>query len=158
MPKQQMLISWRVPEYRKYDRSRRWYALAAAVLAALLAYAIFSANFLFAIILIVIAVTVVLQDKHQPAELDFAIANEGIHIGRRFYVYGVFQHFWIFYEPDQAKTLFFEFKNKVRPRLAVPLFNKNPLHIRSTLLKFLPEDSGKEFEPLSEQLSRLLKI
>jgi len=64
----------------------------------------------------------------------------------------------MYYEPDEAKTLFFEFKNRVRPRLSIPLENKNPLKIRAILLKYLPEDVERENEPLSEQLSRLLKL
>ena len=64
----------------------------------------------------------------------------------------------MYYEPDEAKTLFLEFKSGVRPRLAIPLQNKNPLKIRSILLAHLPEDVEREDEPLSEQLIRLLKL
>lgn len=151
-------MQWTVPEYRQYERSRRWYWLAGVVLAGLLAYALFTANYLFALLIIIASVIVVLQDKTQAPAIDFTIAENGIALGRQWYDYGRFQSFWIYYEPDEAKTLFFEFKTKVRPRLAIPLFNKNPLHVRSTLLKFLTEDTSKENEPMSEQLSRLLKL
>jgi len=160
MPNNQnkITIEWPVPEYRQHERSRRWYIIALATFALLMLYSFFTANFLFALILIIAGIIIVLQDKHQPPSIDFAITEDGIALGRDFYDYSKLQSFWIFYEPDEAKTLFFEFKNKIRPRLGVPLFDKNPLHVRSELLKFLTEDVSRENEPVSEQLSRLLKL
>lgn len=152
------LIEWLIPEYREHTRSRRWYISASVVLGLLLLYSLLTANFLFALIIIVAGIIVVLQDKHQAPKIPFAITEAGIALGKQFYDYPKLQSFWLYYEPDEAKTLFLEFKNKIRPRLAIPLFNKNPLHVREHLLKFLSEDMDKENEPVSEQLSRLLKI
>lgn len=153
-----MLLQWAVPEYRQYERSRRWYWLAGIALIALLAYSLLTANYLFTLLVIIASVIVVLQDRESAPDVDFVIAENGIALGRDWYAYDRFLNFWIYYEPDEAKTLFFEFKTKIRPRLSIPLFNKNPLHVRSTLLKFLTEDTAKENEPMSEQLSRLLKL
>ena len=151
-------MSWNIPEYRQHARPRGWYIIAIAILALLLIYSLFTANFLFALLLIIAGVIIVLQDKHPAPEIEFAITEAGIGLGRDFYDYNKLRSFWIFYEPDEAKTLFFEFKNKTRPRLSVPLFNKNPLQVRAELLKFLTEDVSKENEPVSEQLARLLKL
>lgn len=159
MPKEnKTLIEWLVPEYREHTRSRRWYMVSGGILILLLAYSIFTANFLFALIIIIASIIIILQDKHQAPKIPFAITEAGIALGRDFYDYAKLQSFWLYYEPDEAKTLFLEFKNRVRPRLSIPLFNKNPLHVREHLLNFLSEDVDKENEPVSEQLSRLLKI
>lgn len=152
------ILHWLVPEYRKHARSRRWYIIALAIFALLMLYSLFTANFLFALILIIAGIIIVLQDKHAAPDIEFAITEDGIALGRDFYDYKKLLSFWIYYEPDEAKTLFFEFKNKMRPRLSVPLLNKNPLNVRSQLLKFLTEDESRENEPVSEQLSRLLKL
>lgn len=152
------LIEWLVPEYREHNRSRRWYLVAGGILVLLLAFCLFTANFLFALIIIIASIIIILQDKHQAPKIPFAITEGGIALGAQFYDYAKLQSFWLYYEPDEAKTLFLEFKNKIRPRLAIPLFNKNPLHVREHLLEFLNEDVAKENEPISEQLSRLLKI
>ena len=152
------LVSWTIPEYSSHERSRRWYITASVILALLLIYSFFTANFLFALILIIAAITVVLHDKHEPTEIEFAITEDGVILGAQFHEYRKFASFWIFYEPSQNKMLFLEFKNRIRPRLPIPLFNKNPLHLRGILLKYLKEDMEKENEPISEQLSRLLKL
>ena len=151
-------ISWKIPEYREHERSKKWYIIAIALLALLLIYAILTANFLFAIILIVVGITFSIHDRRSAEHINFEILENGIQIGNKKYSYNAFKSFWMYYEPEEAKTLFFEFKNKIRPRLSFPLENKNPLKIRAILLKYLPEDIEKENEPLSEQLSRLLKL
>lgn len=153
-----ILVEWLVPEYREHARSRRWYIAASLTLIALLTYSLLTANFLFALIVIVAGLIIVLQDKHKAPLIPFAVTEAGIGLGKNFYDYAKLQSFWLYYEPDEAKTLFLEFKNRVRPRLPIPLLNKNPLHVREHLLKFLPEDINKANEPVSEQLSRLLKI
>jgi len=150
--------SWKIPEYREYNRSKKWYIIAIIILIALLFWAIITSNFLFAIILIVAGITFSMHDRKKAQEINFDIQENGITIGEKKYSYNSFTNFWMYYEPDEAKTLFLEFKNKIRPRLSIPLLNKNPLKIRAILLKYLPEDIEKENEPLSEQLSRLLKI
>jgi len=152
-------ISWHVSEHYTHERTKRWYAAAMLILAILLAYAILTANFLFAIILIVASITMILRDKQETAQLAVAIDDDGMHIGKEHFLYAKLKNFWIYYEPDEnAKTLFLEFKNIARPRLAIPLVNQNPLRIRAILLQYLPENLVQEHEPLSEQLTRYFKL
>jgi len=151
-------LSWRVPEYHEHERSQRWYAIAITVLGLMLVYAVLTGNFLFAIILIIVSIIMTVQDKQKAPEVDIAVADSGLRVGGKEYKYSVFKNFWIYYEPSEQKLLFFEFKSAVRPRLSLPLLNKNPLRIRALLLKHLPEDIEKENEPISEQLTRLLKL
>jgi hypothetical protein len=152
------LMSWKIPEYRKYQRQQKWYAVAVVIMLGLLIYSILTGNFLFAVILIVAGITMAVHDRNDAPEIDFAIQENGIKIGESVYGYDKFDNFWIYYEPSESKMLFFEFKNKVRPRLSIPLENKNPIKVRAILLKFLTENLQRENEPLSEQLSRILKI
>ncbi len=158
MPKNKTEISWNVPEYHDHQRSHRWYVIAITLLAILLIYSFLTANFLFAIILIIIGITMTIQDRQKTPTVRFSISDDGIIIGDKQYNFSAFNNFWIYYEPDENKMLFFEFKNSIRPRLSVPLLNKNPLRVRSILLRYLTEDIEKENEPISEQLTRLLKL
>jgi len=156
--KTQTDITWKIPEYREYERSKKWYMISAAISAALIMYAVVTSNFLFAMIIIIAIITIALHDNKKAAALDFSITENGIRIGEAFYDYSLFKNFWIYYEPSEAKTLFFEFKNSLRPRLSVPLQNKNPLKIRAILLAHMTENIQMENEPLSEQISRIIKI
>lgn len=151
-------MSWSVPEYREHQRGKRWYVIAIAIAVLLVLYSVLTANFLFAIILVLAILIMAVHDRKAAPEIPFEIAGNGVNVGEAHYSYNAFKSFWMYYEPDEAKTLFFEFASGLRPRLSIPLQNKNPLKVRSILLAHLPEDIEREHEPLSEQLIRLLKL
>jgi hypothetical protein len=151
-------MKWNIPEFHDHKRGKRWYIVALTVMALLILYSVLTSNFLFAIILIVVGITMTLHDRRDTPEVSFEIAENGINIGKQHYSFNQFKSFWMYYEPDEAKMLFMEFKSGIRPRLSIPLQNKNPLKIRSILLQYLTENVEREHEPLSEQLTRLLKL
>ncbi|OGF41666.1 hypothetical protein A2477_03470 [Candidatus Falkowbacteria bacterium RIFOXYC2_FULL_47_12] len=154
-----VLASWVVPEYEKHERSKTWYIIAAIVTVIVLLYALWSANFLFVVIIVLAAMVTMLHDGSEPDAVGFAIADEGLIIGKKFIDYDELKNFSIIYKPRQGvRKLYFEFHNVLRPRLSIGLDNMNPLKIRDILLNYLQEDLERENEPLSEQLGKLFKI
>ena len=153
------IMSWLVPEHEKHERSTSWYVIAGIVAIALLIYCFFTANFLFAVIIIVAALVIILHHGREPERVKFGITDEGIVIGRKFYDYDEIKDFAIVYKPRiEVKRLYFEFKNALRHRLSIPLENMNPLTVRETLLKYLKEDLERTDQPLSEGLAKLFKL
>jgi hypothetical protein len=153
------ITSWFVPEHEKYERTRLWYIIAISVALLLLLFSFLTLNFLFAVIVVVAALIIILREGREPEKVKFTITDEGIMIGKSFYDYDIIQNFSIVYKPRQdVKNLYFEFKNVVQPRRSIPLENMNPLPIRENLLKYLPEDLERTNMPLSEALSRIIKI
>lgn len=152
-------ISWQVPEYEKPERDKRWYIIAAVLAMAMLLYAFVTDNFLFMGIIILTAFILFLHDSQEPEQVTVALSDEGVVIGRKFYDYDELKNFGIVYKPNiGAKNLYFEFKSPMKQRLSIPLMEQDPLVIRKELLRYLPEDLDRTNRPLSEQLSRLLKI
>jgi hypothetical protein len=153
------VISWRVDEYDKHDRSKRWYIVAISLTLALLLIAFFTANFLFAVIIIIASLVIILHDGQEPVSLQVSLTDEGVIIGAKFYDYDELENFAVIYKPSQGiKQLYIEFKNVVKPRLSFSLKTVNPLPIREFLLQYLPEDLERTDEPLSEGLARMLKL
>lgn len=153
------IISWEVPEYHKHDRSRWWYILFAAICIGLIIQAVLTANFLFAVILVIAGFVMIINDARHPAPVLFSITTEGIVIGRKFYDYDQIKHFAIVYKPaENLKRLYFEFKHAAKPRLSVALFDVNPLFLREHLGKYISEDAERTDEPTSEFLGRILKL
>ena len=152
-----ILFSWKIPEYPSYKRGAGWYIGFILIFGGLIFYAIWTANFLFAIILALAGFIVLYSVFHSPQELRFEIREDGIILGDHFYPYKGFKSFWIIYEPPEIKNLYLDFKGW-RPKLSVPLMNQNPLKVRETLLKYLEEDLEKEEESTTDYLSRRLKI
>lgn len=153
------LITWSVKEYDKHERSKRWYIIAISLTLGLLLFSFLTANFLFAVIIIIASLVVILHDGQEPVSLKVSLTEEGVIVGSKFYDYDEFENFSIVYKPSQeVKRLYIEFKNAIRPRLSFSLDEMNPLPIRDYLLKCLPEDLERTDEPLSEGLARILKL
>ena len=153
------IMSWRVPEYDKHERTKNWYVIAIIFGALLVIYSFFTGNFLFAAIVVIGALVVIIHDGQEPLQVDFSITDQGVIVGKKFYDYDVLKDFSLVYKPhQQVKNLYFEFKNVVRPRLSLPLHNHNPLPIREILLKYLPEDLERTDQPLSEALAKMFKL
>ena len=152
-----VLIAWKFPEYLKHERGRAWFISMGILGGLLLLYCFWVFNFLFAVILIMIVTILYLHHKREPETVDFAICEDGLEIGRRFYSYKDIEAFWVIYEPPEVKTLYFDFKGW-RPSLAIPLENENPLEVREILLKYLEEDLEKEYEPTSDFVGRWWKL
>lgn len=150
--------SWSFKEYDKFDRGQRWYWIMGLLAAALIAYAIYSANYLFALIIVLFGIIIFLQEINEPAELDFGITDTGIVVGTKYYPFNELEKYWIVYSPPLVKVLYFEPKSAIKHRLHIPLLDSDPVILRDYLNQYLMEDLDREEEPLSERIGRLLKI
>lgn len=152
------LIAWQFPEFSKQNYSRSWFIVYGAVLLGLLTYSIFTANILFIFILIIAAVIIYINRRREPENIRLRITEEGIILNEMLYEWIEIKNFWIAYEPPEVKNLYFEFKNLLLPRLPIPLQDKNPVEIRNILLDYIEEDIEREGEPISDNISRKLKL
>lgn len=152
------LLGWRFPEYPDRQRSlASWFfLLLAGVL--LLIIAVSTGNFLFAVIIILAAIIYILQQRVKAQLVPFGIHEDGIAVGKDRYPYRDIDRFWIVYKPGEAQMLYFHFRSTVRPYLAIPLVDQNPLKVRDILGTYLFEDLEKEDEPVTEEIARHLKI
>ena len=169
--KQTTYLKWQVPEHRRPERSRNWYIIAGLILFVCLFFSFFTfrdwrlvflglnSNFLFALIVVVSAIIMIVKDSQEPVMIDIELGPEGIKIGHRFYDYDDFQSFSVLYKPKQSiKNLYLEYKNTMRPRLSIPLRSLDALNVRNFLVRYLDEDLDRTDPPLSEQLTKILKL
>jgi len=152
------LSDWTFPEFIKYQYTRGWYISFLVILVLLLIFSIVTTNILFALILIIATTILYITRKHNPENINFTITEEGITINYTLYQWLEIKNFWIIYEPPQVKNLYFEFKNLLLPRLPIPMQDQDPVTIREMLLEYIDEDIEREGEPISDNLSRKLKI
>ncbi len=156
---EEIFASWEVPEYNSHERGFRWYVIAISIALALLVFSIFTGNFLLPVIIIIVAFIFIMQHGQDPEKVIISLGDEGITIGQKFYDYDEFRHFAIVYKPKlDNKNLYFEFNNVLKTRVSIPLENINPVDIRNYLLNFLKEDLERTDIPLSESLSKMLKL
>lgn len=152
-------ISWDVAEYEKHTRDKRWYIIAGIIALALITFAIFTNNYLFALIIIISGFIIVSFENQEPLTVSISLEPNGVRVGKKFYEYSTFKDFSIIYKPsDGIKNLYFEYKTVLRPRLSIPLNNMDPIAIRNYLLKRLLEDLERTEAPFSENLAKTLKL
>jgi len=156
---EEIFASWEVHEYNPHNRSFRWYVIAISLSLILLIISFFTQNFLLPVIIIIVAFIFIMKHGQEPEKVIINLGNEGINIGQKFYDYDEFKHFALVYKPKlNDKNLYFEFNNALRTRISIPLENMNPVEIRNHLLQFLDEDLERTDIPLSESLSKILKL
>jgi hypothetical protein len=153
-----IIYQWSLQEYEKHQRGKRWYLVMGALGLLMLIIAVFSSNYLFALILVLFAVVLYLHEIQAPLEVPFAITDTGIVLGKKYYRYSELANFWIIYNPPYTMNLYFSLSNVIRHRLQVPLSDYDPRPVRDYLLQYLEEDLEQEEEPLSDRLSRLMKL
>lgn len=158
IPEGKTLLAWQTPEYPEYERGTAWYVIASIIGLALIIYSVFSTNFLFAVIVIILAMIIFLTGYRKAEMREVKIAETGIGFGSDFYLYRNIDRFTIVYEPPEVKNLYLEFKGGFRPRLSIGLEDQSPVQIRELLLSFTREDLENTHEPMSDFWGRILKI
>lgn len=152
------IIGWETWEYPPVERSRRWYMIASAIGVFLLLYALLTANFVFAVIIIMFAVITLMRDLRKPERIAVYITTSGIVFGHDFYPYQDVRDFSIIYNPPEVKTLYVTFHGMLAPTLTVPLEEANPNDVRKALLPYAFENLNREREYLTDLISRLYKL
>lgn len=152
------ILSWDTWEYPPVERSRRWYVIASVIGIGLLLYALMSANFVFAVIILMFAVIQLMKELRKPARVQIHITNAGVVFGNDFYPYENIRDFSIVYFPPEVKTLYIAFNGFMSPTLTVPLEDVDPNEVRQSLLPYALENMNRDREYLTDLISRLYKL
>lgn len=152
------LLRWSFHEFKPINRSTTWWVMATIIVLAMLIYAIATANFLFALILVMGSILFILETRRQPRQINFEITPGGIIVGKKYWRWSELSNFWIAYQPPEIKRLYIEPKSALEPRLSIPLQSTNPLTVREMLSKYVSENLNREDIPTSEALAKLLKL
>ncbi len=154
-----ILMQWDFPEYIKYDRGPVWFAVATLVGGGLLIWAMIDGNFLFALMIILVAFIILTHHRSEPLTLHFTLYERGLQIGDAYYHHRDVEKFAVVYDPPFVKTLYIMPKNAVlRQEIPIPLKDQDPVDVRNILLDYLAEDLEREEENYYETLNRMFKL
>lgn len=160
----EVVFSWTCSEYEKYRKNIWWYVLSLIVLGLLIWWSFSDGrwgggrNYLFVIFLVLFYLIVLIYEIREPAKVEFAITQDGVKFGEKFYFYKEIHDFFIIYQEPGVKSLYLDFKNPLRGRLAVPLDGQDAIAVREHLLQFVKEDLDWEAEPITDRLRRWLRF
>ena len=151
-------LKWAFPEYVRYERRRGWYFWTLLIALIIIIHSLLTANWLFALIIIMLGIILVINHRAEPATMEFEINHDGIKLSGKSYRYNEINKFWIIYNPPEVKSLYFDMKSPLHPRLTVPLEKENPVEVKSFLRQYLVEDLEQEQEPFSDTFGRVFKL
>jgi Ca2+/Na+ antiporter len=154
----EVVFSWKHPEYVKYKKNAIWYLLSFVAVFLMVAWAIYTVNYLFAVFLVLFYLVVIIHEFRDPQEVNCILTHEGVKHDSKFFFYNQIDDFFIIYQDQGVKNLYLDFKNPLRGRLIIDLEGQDAVSIREFLLQFLKEDLDREVEPISERFRRLLKL
>ncbi|MEW6408422.1 MAG: hypothetical protein AB1465_07105 [Patescibacteria group bacterium] len=158
MTPEEIKMEWYAPEYQQYERHPAWFLFLGIIAGILTIYALIVGNFLFAIIIVMLAIIINMLSRRQPENLHLAITRHGFKVNDKLYTFeDDLASFWILYRPPHLKTLNLQRKQNILPTLTFQLSDENPLKIRELLLDHLPEDIEKE-EHYADKIARQMKF
>ncbi|MBI4281765.1 hypothetical protein HY625_02995 [Candidatus Uhrbacteria bacterium] len=158
MPSQNVSpLEWEFSEFVQHERGTVWYFCMTLIAGGLVLWSLFTGNFLFALIIILVAALFIIYEQRGPRTMVCHIDDDGITVNGILHPYKEMKDFRIVYEPP-VKVLYVIFQSMLQPRLTIALADQNPLAIRERLQKNVLEDIEQDGETLSDLLSRLFKL
>lgn len=152
------MMSWESWEFPFVERSKRWYIIASAIGLFLILYAVFTANFIFGVIVLMFAVITLIQDLKKPNRIQVHITSKGLVFGEQFFSFEDIRDFSLAYDPPMLNNLYISFHGRFQPMLSISLEDLNPNEVRNTLLPFVFENLEREGESLTDVLRRVYKL
>lgn len=156
--KAQDAFVWETPDREERVRGPRWYLIMSGIALAFVAYAIITGNFLFAFLILLIAIILVLAGNQAPENILVQVGKNGIVVDGKLYEFKDLNSFSIIYQPPEVKVLYIESNKIYQPRLRLFLQDQNPVALRTHLKAYLNENLDLQEEHLSDIVARLLKI
>ncbi len=134
-----MKIEWEAPEYNHFEKESNWYWAVGLLAFAMILLAMVLKNFLFAIIILIGAFTVMLYAARAPELINFALTPKGLRIKDRLYPYDSLHAFWISDEHNKRKIII-DSDRLFLPHIIVLLPDVvSDDEARDYLLQYLPE-------------------
>jgi len=153
------LLEWVAWDRPFHERGPRWYWGMSLVGLGLLIYAVASANFLFALIILMCAIVIYLSTLSEPRIIRVVVTETGVVVGTTFYPFREIARFWFVYQPPVVQSLYLQVQRGFSTaRVSVDVGEMNPNEVRQVLGVFLQEELVDTDEPGADILSRILKI
>jgi hypothetical protein len=152
-----ILISWKAPNFEKVYRGKNWYAGLIVITGSLIAFAFYTNNPMFIVLISLAVATLLVRHKTKPHPIDFAISKKGVVIENRLFEFRDLKSFCFIDLPADKKELVLLSGKKFMPALKMIVTGQNEEELKKTLLEHIPENETYE-EPLLDILERMLKI
>jgi hypothetical protein len=140
-------VRWSAYEHEYIERGSDWFwALGIVTLCIALTSILFS-NVLFAIIIVLAAISIGLLARQEPVEVEFEISDKGLRVGPHMHRWSEIISFWVedeHLDRHGRPLLLVDTKKILSPNLVIPIDNIEPPLVRAYLKERAKEIPMKE--------------
>jgi hypothetical protein len=155
--KESVVLAWKAPEYQEYTRNWKYYAIVGVLFLAVLGYCIYTNDWFTLGVFVILAVFFLWYQRLKPVEKTYRFTQLGLYIDSRFYPYHDIHSYWLILG-ENNRTLNMYFAKKYVPQLTIMIPKEiDPLKIRNTLSKYVPEDVSRT-ENMMDILMRWFRL
>jgi hypothetical protein len=129
----EVLFAWRASEHQHIERGSDWYWALGVIALSLAITSILFNNFLFALLIVIAAITFGMLASRPPRIIDVALGDRGLMLDDTLYSYEEMYAFWI--TADDEPTLLIDTPRFMTPDLVIPLDDIDPESVRTYLLE-----------------------
>ncbi len=133
-------ITWQAPDHEHGHKNPDWFWAIGIIAASIAVVSVISGNTLFALFILLSAVTLFIHAIKKPRIIQFSIQKEGVSIGTTFFPYDILESFDATKHKDRPFVIF-KSKKTFTPYIIVPLEEEKQTEIREYLLQYLPEQA-----------------
>jgi hypothetical protein len=134
-------IHWSAKEYVFHKKSVDWYWYFGLVVVCLIAFSVYTKNFLFSFVIAIGAFTMLLYATKIPNTVSYTATSRGIKTGKIQYPYSTLDSFWIDIPKEDGgeKILLLRSQKISMPMIIIPLGDANIDELHVFLSNFLDE-------------------
>lgn len=145
-------ISWSAPSTKK-SRSIDWYWTAGAIAVVLIGYALWTSNWLFALLILIAAATITLNHHKAPTSYTVEIRENGLVVNEGFLPYNRCASFAVRMSEHKSSLVLYP-KTILSGHITIPLGGMSPDTIHTALVEYLPEHPHEEtwIEALADRI------
>lgn len=137
-------ITWEAPEHHHVEKGSDWFWVVGIIAVAGATAAFFFGNFLFAILILVAAVSLSLVALRQPKVIPFSVSTRGIRVDENIYPYAALESFYIDTVNYAEPQLLVKSKKLYMPLIVMPIPEEYMDEIDDILSERLPEEELEE--------------
>ena len=147
-------VYWEAPEHTHIEKTPDWFWLLGIIAVTAAIVSIIFNNVLFAMVIVLGAVTMGLVGSKRPRIIPYEVSNRGIRIDNTLYPYATLESFYLDEEALVDLQLILKSKKLFVPLLIIPVPEEHADLIDSMLAERLPEEHLEE--PFSNRLLEFL--
>ena len=150
------ILRWSAYEHEYVERSVDWFWALGIVAVSVAITSILFSNLLFAILIIVAAVTIGIIARTPPELVEFELSERGIRVAGTLHRYNDIISFWVEDEDGAEPLLLVDTIKFMSPNLIIPIENIDPHEVRAYLRAYVEEVPMKE--PVSHKILEFFGI